>query len=118
MLLVYFQSRTTGSRLNIIIIAEGAIDINGKPISSTYVKDVSFKMFVFALTTPLCLSSDVLLNDKHCSQTETRLSLKLVVKRLGYDTRLTVLGHVQRGGTPSAFDRILVRRDAASQHPQ
>ncbi|XP_029314824.1 ATP-dependent 6-phosphofructokinase, liver type [Cottoperca gobio] len=63
-------SRLTGSRLNIIIIAEGAIDRNGKPISSTYVKD-------------------------------------LVVERLGYDTRVTVLGHVQRGGTPSAFDRIL-----------
>lgn len=28
--------------------------------------------------------------------------------RLGFDTRTTVLGHVQRGGTPSAFDRILV----------
>ncbi|GLD59917.1 ATP-dependent 6-phosphofructokinase, liver type-like protein, partial [Lates japonicus] len=63
-------SRIKGSRLNIVIVAEGAIDINGKPISSTYVKD-------------------------------------LVVKRLGYDTRVTVLGHVQRGGTPSAFDRIL-----------
>lgn len=34
--------------------------------------------------------------------------LQLVVKRLGYDTRVTILGHVQRGGTPSAFDRILV----------
>ena len=30
------------------------------------------------------------------------------MKRLGYDTRVTILGHVQRGGTPSAFDRILV----------
>lgn len=40
----YLQSRTRGgSRLNIIIIAEGAIDINGKPISSNYVKDVSLK---------------------------------------------------------------------------
>ncbi|XP_054887955.1 ATP-dependent 6-phosphofructokinase, liver type [Poeciliopsis prolifica] len=64
------KSRNKGSRLNIIIVAEGAIDSNGKPISSTYIKD-------------------------------------LVVKRLGYDTRVTVLGHVQRGGTPSAFDRIL-----------
>ncbi|XP_029796464.1 ATP-dependent 6-phosphofructokinase, liver type [Suricata suricatta] len=64
------QTRSTGSRLNIIIIAEGAIDRSGKPISSRYVKD-------------------------------------LVVQRLGFDTRVTVLGHVQRGGTPSAFDRIL-----------
>ncbi|KAI1898326.1 hypothetical protein AGOR_G00071170 [Albula goreensis] len=64
------ESRSKGSRLNIVIIAEGAIDKHGKPITSNYVKD-------------------------------------LVVKRLGYDTRVTVLGHVQRGGTPSAFDRVL-----------
>uniref|UniRef100_A0A4W4GIF0 6-phosphofructokinase n=1 Tax=Electrophorus electricus TaxID=8005 RepID=A0A4W4GIF0_ELEEL len=29
---------------------------------------------------------------------------------LGFDTRVTILGHVQRGGTPSAFDRILASR--------
>ncbi|MEQ2276618.1 hypothetical protein XENORESO_022053, partial [Xenotaenia resolanae] len=34
----------------------------------------------------------------------------LVVKNLGFDTRVTILGHVQRGGTPSAFDRILASR--------
>ncbi|XP_073485995.1 ATP-dependent 6-phosphofructokinase, platelet type isoform X2 [Aquarana catesbeiana] len=34
----------------------------------------------------------------------------LVVSRLGFDTRVTILGHVQRGGTPSAFDRILASR--------
>ena len=27
--------------------------------------------------------------------------------RTGYDTRVTVLGHIQRGGTPSALDRVL-----------
>uniref|UniRef100_A0A8D1XBM7 6-phosphofructokinase type B n=1 Tax=Sus scrofa TaxID=9823 RepID=A0A8D1XBM7_PIG len=64
------ETRSRGSRLNIIIIAEGAIDRHGKPITSRYVKD-------------------------------------LVVQRLGFDTRVTVLGHVQRGGTPSAFDRVL-----------
>lgn len=31
----------------------------------------------------------------------------LLQKRLGYETRCTVLGHVQRGGGPVAFDRIL-----------
>ncbi|KAK7127303.1 hypothetical protein R3I93_020020 [Phoxinus phoxinus] len=64
------ESRSKGSRLNIVIIAEGAIDKHGQLISSNYIKD-------------------------------------LVVQRLGYDTRVTVLGHVQRGGTPSAFDRVL-----------
>ncbi|XP_075911281.1 ATP-dependent 6-phosphofructokinase, platelet type isoform X3 [Petromyzon marinus] len=34
----------------------------------------------------------------------------LVTKSLGLDTRVTILGHVQRGGTPSAFDRILASR--------
>ncbi len=29
---------------------------------------------------------------------------------LGSETRVTVLGHVQRGGTPSAFDRLLASR--------
>ncbi|KAM9718967.1 ATP-dependent 6-phosphofructokinase, platelet type-like isoform 5-T5 [Menidia menidia] len=35
---------------------------------------------------------------------------ELVVRCLGFDTRVTILGHVQRGGTPSAFDRILASR--------
>jgi len=30
--------------------------------------------------------------------------------RTGFDTRVTILGHVQRGGTPVAFDRILATR--------
>jgi len=30
--------------------------------------------------------------------------------RLGFDLRVTQLGHVQRGGTPSAFDRLLATR--------
>jgi 6-phosphofructokinase 1 len=34
--------------------------------------------------------------------------------RLGFDLRVTTLGHVQRGGTPSAFDRLLATRLAAS----
>ena len=35
---------------------------------------------------------------------------KVVVDRLHQDTRVTVLGHVQRGGAPTAFDRILACR--------
>ena len=32
---------------------------------------------------------------------------QVVVTNLKQDTRITVLGHVQRGGSPSAFDRVL-----------
>jgi ATP-dependent phosphofructokinase / diphosphate-dependent phosphofructokinase len=35
---------------------------------------------------------------------------KEIEKRTGYETRATVLGHVQRGGTPTAFDRVLATR--------
>ncbi|XP_055380282.1 ATP-dependent 6-phosphofructokinase isoform X2 [Condylostylus longicornis] len=64
------QERNAGQRLNIIIVAEGAIDREGHPITAEDVK-------------------------------------KVVVDKLQQDTRITVLGHVQRGGNPSAFDRIL-----------
>lgn len=64
------RARETGQRLNIIIVAEGAIDREGNPIKCDQVK-------------------------------------KVVVDTLQQDTRVTVLGHVQRGGAPSAFDRIL-----------
>jgi phosphofructokinase-like protein len=30
--------------------------------------------------------------------------------RTGFETRVTMLGHVQRGGTPTAFDRVLATR--------
>ncbi len=35
---------------------------------------------------------------------------EILGSRLGVDVRITVLGHVQRGGSPTAFDRILATR--------
>uniref|UniRef100_A0A674B6F1 ATP-dependent 6-phosphofructokinase n=1 Tax=Salmo trutta TaxID=8032 RepID=A0A674B6F1_SALTR len=67
------ENRADKKRLNIIIVAEGAIDSHNKPITTDHIKE-------------------------------------LVVSCLGFDTRVTILGHVQRGGTPSAFDRILASR--------
>ncbi len=43
--------------------------------------------------------------------TEKMLDVHVLAKDIeqhtGYETRATVLGHVQRGGTPSAFDRVM-----------
>ena len=64
------NGRAAGRRDSIVVIAEGAQDRAGKPISSGHVQQV--------------------LQD-----------------RLGEDTRVTILGHVQRGGTPGAFDRCM-----------
>jgi 6-phosphofructokinase 1 len=33
-----------------------------------------------------------------------------ITKETGYETRVTVLGHVQRGGTPTSRDRLLATR--------
>jgi ATP-dependent phosphofructokinase / diphosphate-dependent phosphofructokinase len=33
-----------------------------------------------------------------------------VERRTGFETRVTILGHIQRGGTPTAFDRVLATR--------
>jgi 6-phosphofructokinase 1 len=41
-----------------------------------------------------------MLNDYFCEHRE----------RLGFDLRVTILGHVQRGGNPGAYDRILASR--------
>lgn len=38
--------------------------------------------------------------------------------RLGFDLRVTILGYVQRGGTPGAFDRLLATRLGAAATEQ
>jgi 6-phosphofructokinase 1 len=35
---------------------------------------------------------------------------KAVEERTGFETRVTILGHVLRGGTPTAYDRVLATR--------
>lgn len=62
--------REAGRRDTIVIVAEGAQDRHGNPITSDYVR-------------------------------------RVLEERLGEDTRVTILGHVQRGGAPSAFDRYM-----------
>ncbi len=60
--------RQSGRRDTMVIVAEGAHDRFGNPITAEQVRQV-------------------------------------LEERLGEDTRVTILGHVQRGGVPSAFDR-------------
>lgn len=38
---------------------------------------------------------------------------RVIEERAGVETRSTVLGHIQRGGNPSAFDRVLASRMGA-----
>ncbi|MGA2530194.1 MAG: ATP-dependent 6-phosphofructokinase [Acidimicrobiales bacterium] len=40
----------------------------------------------------------------------SNLLAKEIEDRTGFESRVTILGHVQRGGTPTAFDRVLATR--------
>ncbi|KTF90699.1 hypothetical protein cypCar_00032868, partial [Cyprinus carpio] len=98
-------TRSRGSRLNIIIVAEGAIDRHGKAITSSIVKDKRAGMK--RLNIIIVAEGAIDRNNQPITSEHVK---NLVVQRLGFDTRVTILGHVQRGGTPSAFDRILASR--------
>ena len=64
------EGRVIGRRQSVVIVAEGARDRSGNPITADQIRTV-------------------------------------LENELGEDTRITILGHVQRGGAPSAFDRYL-----------
>ncbi len=46
-------------------------------------------------------------HDRDGNPIDSAYVMKVLEERMGEEVRLTVLGHVQRGGTPSAFDRNL-----------
>jgi 6-phosphofructokinase 1 len=52
--------------------------------------------------------------DKHGIEISSDHVKNVLQEKLGEESRLTVLGHVQRGGSPSAFDRILGARLGAA----
>jgi phosphofructokinase-like protein len=85
----YVQSRFKASYAPIVVIAEGAMPKDGDM---------------------------VLKDDSHDSFGHVRLSgvgewlAKEIEKRTGKEARTTVLGHIQRGGTPTPFDRWLATR--------
>ncbi|MEZ4672992.1 MAG: 6-phosphofructokinase [Caldilineaceae bacterium] len=64
------EGRKIGRRDSIVVVAEGAVDRKGNPITCHYVKQI-------------------------------------LEEKMGEDVRVTVLGHVQRGGSPTAYDRIM-----------
>ncbi len=74
---------------SIIVVAEGAVPAQGTAMS--YVTEVGKFGEIVA------------------GAVGERLKVE-VEERTGFDTRVTVLGHVQRGGIPTAADRILASR--------
>jgi 6-phosphofructokinase 1 len=83
------QRGKKGRRFSIIVVAEGAKPEGG---------DITVRRMVKESTDPIRLGG---------------VGMKVgeeVENRTGLETRVTVLGHLLRGGTPSPFDRILSTR--------
>jgi 6-phosphofructokinase 1 len=81
-----------GKRSSIVVVAEGAKPRKGEVVVQKMVEDS---------TDPVRLGG---IGYKVGNEIE---------KRTGLETRVTVLGHIQRGGSPIAYDRILATRYGA-----
>jgi len=84
------QRRKKGKTFSIIVVAEGAMPKDTKMLS---IQDTEKDEF----------------GHVRLGGIGNRLAKELE-RRLGLETRVTVLGHVQRGGTPTAYDRVLATR--------
>lgn len=84
--------RSKGAKFSIVVVAEGAKPKGG---------DISVKEVDKKRTDPVRLGG--------IGETVA----KRIEEETGVETRVTVLGHVQRGGSPTAFDRLLGTRFGA-----
>ena len=78
-----------GKRFSIVVVAEGAYSYGGKVIIKRIIKNSPDEIRLGGV------------GNKVAAEIE---------KQTGIATRITVLGHLIRGGTPTAFDRILATR--------
>jgi 6-phosphofructokinase 1 len=86
------QRHTTGGRYaSIVVVSEGAVPVDTGAF--VHKEDVELDAFGHVRLGGI---GDAL--------------AKEIEKRTGYESRAVVLGHVQRGGTPTAFDRVLSTR--------
>src|SRR5271163_4973376 len=85
----YVQSRFESHYAPIIVVAEGATPVEGEAVLARRGVDAFGHARLGGI------------GDWLATQIE---------QRTGKEARTTVLGHIQRGGTPSAFDRVLATR--------
>ncbi len=87
------RQRQGGKNFNIVAVSEGAKLVTREGEEKMVVQSVEVDAF-----------GNVKLGGV------ANLLAKEIERRTGFETRATVLGHIQRGGTPTAHDRILATR--------
>jgi 6-phosphofructokinase 1 len=103
---------------DVILIPEVPIDIKEvcSLIKKRYARGKTFSIIVVAEGAQFKEGSMILQEEKLDEFGHVRLGgigeilAKEIEKRTSYETRVSVLGHIQRGGTPTAFDRVLGTR--------
>ncbi|MFE3037408.1 6-phosphofructokinase [Streptomyces canus] len=102
---------------NVILIPEQRFDVDQVCAWITSRFKASYAPIVVVAEGAMPKDGDMVLKDQSLdSFGHVRLSgvgewlAKQIEKRTGKEARTTVLGHIQRGGTPSAFDRWLATR--------
>ncbi len=101
-----------------ILIPEKPIDVAEvcEMVMQRSKQDVHFSIIVVAEGAKIKGSEEVLASKRLDDFGHVQLGgigsvlAKTIEEETGYDTRVTVLGHVQRGGTPTAHDRVLATR--------
>jgi 6-phosphofructokinase 1 len=95
-----------GKNFSIIVVAEGAMSVKQ---ALTIDKLAKAKMSAQGKKEKQLASQQLkLFHEEHVNHT---LTLTHELERLtGLESRLTILGHLQRGGSPSAADRVLATR--------
>ena len=83
------QRHETGKTFSIVVVAEGAVPKDGEITSSSGEVDAFGHVRLGGVA---------------------RWLQEEIKSRTRYDTRETILGHTQRGGTPLAYDRVLATR--------
>lgn len=94
-----------GKRFSIVAVAEGAITVEG----SKKIQAIENKLDAAEGNERSKLKSQLSALDKEYRGSTMELAQELE-NITGLETRVTILGHLQRGGTPSAFDRLLATR--------
>ncbi|MCD4781407.1 MAG: 6-phosphofructokinase [Candidatus Omnitrophica bacterium] len=99
---------------NIVLIPEYPVDMQKicASIRSRHKRGKTFSIIVVSEGTRILgqRSKIAQMNSKHNIGYVSRVIADIIEAETGYETRVSVLGHIQRGGTPTAFDRILGTR--------
>jgi 6-phosphofructokinase 1 len=103
---------------DVILIPEIPIDINEvcQLIKKRHNKGKTFSIVVVAEGAKFKKGQEVLQEEKLDAFGHVRLGgignllAEKIEEKTGFETRVTVLGHIQRGGTPTAMDRVLGTR--------